>query len=59
MEYKQLIIEDIAILIDRLEYLKEFMEDKLKEDEEISFIGKINVIHTDIQLLSKKLNYKK
>ncbi len=35
------------------------MENDLKGDNELEFINKINVIHTDIQLLSNKLNYKK
>lgn len=59
MDYKQRILKDIDGLIDKLNYLKNFMENDLKEDNELEFINKINVIHTDIQLLSNKLNYKK
>lgn len=59
MDYKEMILEDIDALIDKLDYLKKFIENNLKEEDEIKFIGKINVIHTDIQILSNKLNYKK
>lgn len=59
MDYKEMILEDIDALIDKLDYLKNFIENNLKEEDEIKFFGKINVIHTDIQILSNKLNYKK
>ena len=59
MDYKEMILENIDGLIDKLNHLKDFMENKLKEEDEVKFIGGISVIHTDIQLLSKKLNYKK
>lgn len=59
MDYKEMILEDIDGLIDKLNHLKDFMENKLKEEDEVKFIGGISVIYTDIQLLSKKLNYKK
>lgn len=59
MDYKEMILEDIGSLIDKLDYLKNFIENNLKEEDEIKFFGKINVIHTDIQILSNKLNYKK
>lgn len=59
MDYKEMILEDIDALIDKLDYLKKFIENNLKEEDEIKFFGKINVIHTDIQILSNKLNYKK
>lgn len=59
MDYKEMILEDIGSLIDKLDYLKKFIENNLKEEDEIKFFGKINVIHTDIQILSNKLNYKK
>jgi hypothetical protein len=55
---KENAINDINELIDRLEYLRDFIDDKISDDD-IKFFGKINTIHTDIQLLSGKLNYKK
>lgn len=55
---KENTINDINELIDRLEYLRNFIDDKISDDD-IKFFGKINTIHTDIQLLSGKLNYKK
>jgi hypothetical protein len=51
-------ISDINELIDRLEYLRNFIDEKISDDD-IKFFGKINIVHTDIQLLSGKLNYKK
>ena len=51
-------ISDINELIDRLEYLRNFIDEKISDDD-IKFFSKINTIHTDIQLLSGKLNYKK
>lgn len=51
-------INDINELIDRLEYLRNFIDEKISDDD-IKFFSKINMIHTDIQLLSGKLNYKK
>jgi hypothetical protein len=51
-------ISDINELIDRLEYLRNFIDEKTSDDD-IKFFSKINIIHTDIQLLSGKLNYKK
>jgi len=52
-------ISDINELIDRLEYLRNFIDEKISDDNDLGFFGKINTIHTDIQLLSGKLNYKK
>ncbi len=52
-------ISDINELIDRLEYLRDFIDEKISDDNDLEFFGKINTIHTDIQLLSGKLNYKK
>jgi hypothetical protein len=51
-------ISDINELIDRLEYLRNFIDEKISDDD-IKFFSKINIVHTDIQLLSGKLNYKK
>ena len=51
-------IGDINELIDRLEYLRNFIEERISDDD-LKFFSKINTIHTDIQLLSWKLNYKK
>jgi len=51
-------IGDINELIDRLEYLRNFIEERISDDD-LKFFSKINTIHTDIQLLSGKLNYKK
>jgi hypothetical protein len=51
-------ISDINELIDRLEYLRNFINEKISDDD-IKFFSKINIVHTDIQLLSGKLNYKK
>lgn len=51
-------ISDINELIDRLEYLRNFIDEKISDDD-LKFFSKINSIHTDIQLLSGKLNYKK
>jgi len=48
------LIEDINLLVDRLEYLKKFIIDNIKEDD-LDFFRKINTINTDIKLLSKKL----
>jgi hypothetical protein len=55
---KENAISDINELIDRLEYLRNFIDENISDDD-IKFFGKINTIHTDIQLLSGKLNYKK
>jgi hypothetical protein len=55
---KENAISDINELIDRLEYLRNFIDEKISDDD-IKFFSKINTIHTDIQLLSGKLNYKK
>ena len=51
-------ISDINELIDRLEYLRNFIDEKISDDD-INFFNKINTLYTDIQLLSGKLNYKK
>ena len=51
-------IGDINELIDRLEYLRNFIEERISDDD-LKFFSKINTIHTGIQLLSGKLNYKK
>ena len=59
MEYKELIINDIVTLIDKLEYLKTFLNEKVNDENELDILSKISIIHTDIQLISKKLNYKK
>jgi hypothetical protein len=56
---KENAISDINELIDRLEYLRNFIDEKISDDNDLEFFGKINTIHTDIQLLSGKLNYKK
>ena len=50
-------ISDINELIDRLEYLRNFIDEKISDDD-INFFNKINTLYTDIQLLSGKLNYK-
>ncbi len=55
---KENAISDINELIDRLEYLRNFIDVKISDDD-LKFFSKINSIHTDIQLLSGKLNYKK
>ena len=55
---KENAISDINELIDRLEYLRNFIDEKISDDD-INFFGKINTLYTDIQLLSGKLNYKK
>ncbi len=55
---KENAISDINVLIDRLEYLRNFIDENISDDD-IKYFGKINTIHTDIQLLSGKLNYKK
>jgi hypothetical protein len=55
---KENAISDINELIDRLEYLRNFIDERISDDD-LKFFGKINSIHTDIQLLSGKLNYKK
>jgi len=51
-------IKDIDKLIDNLQYLKKFINDKISEDD-IDFFSKINATHTDIIILGNKLNYKK
>ena len=51
-------IVNVDDLIDRLQYLKSFVNDKVDEDD-INFFGKINTVYTDIQLLSGKLKYDK
>lgn len=56
--YKEIIIEDIDILIDRLRYLKTFLVEKVTEENELQFLSKISITHTDIQELNKKLKYK-
>lgn len=55
---KENAISDINELIDRLEYLRNFIDEKISDDD-INFFNKINTLYTDIQLLSGKLNYKK
>ncbi len=55
---KENAISDIDELIDGLEYLRNFIDENISDDD-IKFFSKINTIHTDIQLLSGKLNYKK
>jgi hypothetical protein len=55
---KENAISDINELIDRLEYLRNFIDEKISDDD-LKFFSKINSIHTDVQLLSGKLNYKK
>ena len=55
---KENAISDINELIDRLEYLRNFIDEKISDDD-IIFFNKINTLYTDIQLLSGKLNYKK
>ena len=47
---------DIDELVDRLQYLRNFINDKISDDD-IQFFTKINTIHTDIKLLSNKLKY--
>lgn len=54
---KIMVTSDISELIDRLEHLKSFIEDKISDDD-IKFFSQINTIHTDIKLLSGKLKYK-
>lgn len=51
------IIKDIDELIDRLQHLKNFIIDKI-EDDDMKFFRSINTTHTDIKLLSNKLKYK-
>jgi hypothetical protein len=54
---KNMTIEDISELIDRLNYLRDFIEKRISDDD-IMFFSKINTIHTDVKLLSSKLKYK-
>jgi hypothetical protein len=54
---KNMTIEDISELVDRLNYLRDFIEKKISDDD-IMFFSKINRIHTDVKLLSSKLKYK-
>lgn len=56
---KEKLVGDIISLIDKLEYLKKFAEERINDDNELDILKSMNVIHTDIQLLSIKLNYKK
>ena len=51
-------IHDIEGLVDNLEYLKTFLE-KIPDEKEFEIYSKIGTIHTEIILLSGKLNYKK
>lgn len=55
---KENVITDINELIDRLEYLRDFIDEKITDDN-FNFFRRVNTIHTDIQLLSGKLNPKK
>ena len=59
MDYKELIINDIVTLIDRLEYLKTFLNEKVTNENDLEILSKFSTIHTDIQIISGKLNYKK
>jgi len=51
---KEKTIDDINELIERLEYLRNFIDNEISVDD-IKFFVKLNTIHTDIQLLSGKL----
>lgn len=55
---KGMVIQDITQLVENLNYLKEFIENKIDNDN-LEFFSKINTIHTDIKLLSGKINYRK
>lgn len=57
-ELNDSLIEDIDSLIDRLDYLKNFIKSKFKEDD-LNFHKKMSTISVDIKLLSQKLTYKK
>ena len=50
-------ISDIEELIDNLEYLKTFLQ-KIPDEKEFEVYSKIVTTHTDIQILSGKLNHK-
>jgi hypothetical protein len=56
---KEKLITDVTVLIDKLEYLKKFAEDKINDNNELDIFKQMSTIHTDIQLLSSKLNYRK
>jgi len=56
--YKDKMVEDVSTLIDRLEYLKTFLEEKVTDENELKVIDSMCVAYTDIQLLSSKLKYK-
>ena len=50
-------ITDITELIENLSKLKNFIKNKV-EDDDLRFFGKVNTIHTDIILLKNKLKTK-
>lgn len=56
-DLNQKVIEDIDTLVERLEYMKQFIITNIKEDD-LDFYKNIVRVHTDIQLLSGKLKHK-
>jgi len=56
LELISVMISDIDSLVDNLEYLRDFLKEKVDEKNQLNLYRTFMTVHTDIQLLSKKIN---